>query len=95
MSNRSMNCNLCLKQKDCPKSRNIENYRFECSDFQEKLYCSECGKQLEEASSYSYPQYENEKVVGTVYHCNGCGRDEVVEERWARLSTVRRLYFHG
>lgn len=68
----------------------------ELRDLSTIIPCPDCGEVMEDIHDYVYfNQEREEKTEGTIYHCNKCGHDEVVEKRWVLISTVQRRYFHG
>lgn len=62
---------------------------------EDKLICPDCDGDMEPIADYDYTNQQGIRVVGLIHHCENCGHDEVVEEKWKLIDREQRRYFHG
>lgn len=61
----------------------------------ETLQCKECGAEMLFMHYYRIENKYDRMTTGDVFHCPGCGEDEVVERRWECVSEERKKYWQG
>ena len=54
-----------------------------------EVRCPECDELMEESLATMVPVYENEWKETSYYHCEQCGRDDVIENVWELRSRRR------
>lgn len=59
------------------------------------IRCKCCDRPMLPMLEDKYFNQAGQLVTGTVYRCDDCDIDEMVEEVWEKVKTNRRYYFHG
>lgn len=59
------------------------------------IRCKCCDRPMEVMMEDRYINQKGQIVTGTVYRCDNCDIDEIVEETWVKVASNRRDYFHG